>query len=197
MRIQTEELGKTEKYREEDVYTHIIFAEKVLNLAKQAKIEGSMSNLWNHWNVRDKLPEVLRENLKVPENQASWTVFVQAIKDVDMGHIREGVRKFKEKADKEACMNADINLLKQRTANAGIGNVNSPTKAIRNQLANTVISQQPTTANKPATADPFNSASRGGGNIFNTRMARPPATEAEKTTSTSSEYGEGTTATAM
>ena len=58
MRIKTEELGKTEKYRGEDVYTHMIFAEKILDLATRAKIEGSMSG---------ELPEVLRE--KIPENQ--------------------------------------------------------------------------------------------------------------------------------
>jgi hypothetical protein len=56
MRISTEELGKTEKYRGEEVYTHMIFVEKILDLAKQAKIEASTSGLWN---IHDKLPEVL------------------------------------------------------------------------------------------------------------------------------------------
>ena len=45
MRITTEELGKTEKYRGEDVYTHMIFAEKILDLAKRAKVETSTSGL--------------------------------------------------------------------------------------------------------------------------------------------------------
>ena len=36
-----------EKYRGEDVYTHIIFAEKVIDLAKRAKVEDSTSGLWN------------------------------------------------------------------------------------------------------------------------------------------------------
>ena len=39
MRIKTEELGKTEKYRGEVVYTHMIFTEKVIDLAKRAKVE--------------------------------------------------------------------------------------------------------------------------------------------------------------
>jgi hypothetical protein len=90
MRIKTEELGMTEKFRGEEVYTHMIFAEKILDLAKRVKVESLTSGLWN---VQDELPEILRE--KVPENQASWTVFLQAIKDVEMGHIREGVRKYK------------------------------------------------------------------------------------------------------
>jgi hypothetical protein len=45
MRLATEELGKTEKYRGEDVYMHMIFAEKILDLAKRAKIETSTSGL--------------------------------------------------------------------------------------------------------------------------------------------------------
>ena len=175
MRIKTEELGKTEKCRGEEVFTHMIFAEKIIDLAKRAKIEASTSGLWS---VRDELPEILRE--KIPENQASWTAFAQAIKDVDMGHIREGVRKHKEKAANDAQMKADITLLKQRTAGASIGIFNSPTKAIRSQLANTAISQQP--AGRTTQGEPFGGQSGGGGNLFNTRPPRPPATEAEKTT---------------
>jgi hypothetical protein len=175
MRMTTEELGKVEKYRGEEVYTHMIFAEKILDLAKRAKIETSTSGLWN---VRDELPEVLRE--KIPEDQASWTAFAQAIKDVDMGHIREGVRKHKAKAASDAQMRADINLLKQRTAGAAIGIQNSPTKAIRTQLANTAIAQQPDS--HATQGDPFGSPGGGGGNLFGTRPVRPPATEAEKST---------------
>ena len=175
MRMTTEELGKTEKYKGEDVYTHMIFAEKILDLAKRAKIEASTSSLWN---VRDELPEILRE--KISEDQASWTAFAQAIKDIDMGHIREGVRKYKAKAASDAQMKADINLLKQRTAGAALENLNSPTKTIRAQLANTAISQQP--AGRIAQGDPFGSPGGGGGNLFGAKPARPPATEAEKET---------------
>jgi hypothetical protein len=172
MRMRAEDLGKTEKYRGEDVYTHMVFAEKILDLAKRAKVEGSTSGLWN---VRDELPEILRE--KIPENQPSWTAFAKAIKDVDMGHIREGVRKYKEKAKHEAEVKADINLLKQRTASATIGNTNSPTKAIRTQLASTTITQQPA---QTTSGNPFRGPGGGGGNLFGNRAARPPATEAEK-----------------
>ena len=47
MRIKTEELGKIEKYMGEDVYMHMVFAEKILDLAKQAKIKTSTSGLWS------------------------------------------------------------------------------------------------------------------------------------------------------
>jgi hypothetical protein len=178
MRIKTEELGKTEKYKGEDIYTHIIFAEKILDLAKRAKVETTTSGLWN---VRDELPEVLRE--KITEDQTSWTAFAQAIKNVDMGHIREGVRKYKEKAASDAQVKADINFLKQRTAAAATTTLNSPTKAIRTQLANTAISQPANRTTQLVTqGDPFGSAGGGGGNLFSNRSARPPATEAEKST---------------
>jgi hypothetical protein len=60
-----------------------------------------------------------------------------------MGHIHEGVRKFKDKAASEARVIADINLLKQHSENATIANVNWPMKAIQTQLASMAISQQP------------------------------------------------------
>jgi hypothetical protein len=176
MRISTEELGKMEKYRREDVYTHMIFVKKILDLAKQAKIETSTSSLWS---VHDKLPEVLRE--KIPESQASWTAFAQAIKDINLGHIYESVQKYKEKAAYDAQVKADINFLKQCTASTAIGSFNLPTKAIRTQLASTAISQQPASQFGPG--DPFSGlGGGGGGNLFNTKPAWPPATEAEKAT---------------
>ena len=176
MKITTEELGKTEKFRGEDVYTHTIFAEKILDLAKRAKVETSTSGLWK---VRDELPEILRE--KIPEGQASWTAFAQAIKDIDMGHIREGVRKYQEKTADDAKVKADISfLMKQRAVSTTVGDPSSPTKAIRARLANTTISQQPT--NRMTQGDLFGGSGSAGGNLFNAKPARPPATETEKAT---------------
>ena len=174
MRIMMEELGKTEKFRGEDIYTHTIFAEKILNLAKQVKIKTTTSGLWN---VRDELPEVLRE--KVPENQASWIAFAQAIKDVEMGHIQEGIRKHRKKMANNAKIKADISFLKQCAAAGTTGNVSSPTEAIRAQLANTTITQQP--INHMPQGDMFSGSSGRGGNLF-PKPACPLATEAEKAT---------------
>ena len=71
MRLTMEELGKTEKYRGEEVHTHMIFMEKILDLAERAKVEKTTSGLWG---VRDELPEVLRE--RIPEVQADWIAFM-------------------------------------------------------------------------------------------------------------------------
>ena len=114
------------------MWSHIDFVENALDLAQRAKIEKGTSLLWV---VRDGLPEVLCE--KVTENQASWTTFRDAIKAIDMGHIRDGVRKHNEKVAEGAKMRADImNDLKCTWAV-----VDSPMVPLRTQLCNTIISQ--------------------------------------------------------
>ena len=89
---QSRRLGKTEKYRGKDIYTHVVFAERILDLVKQVKIK-TMTTL-GLFTLRDNLPEVLHE--KVSENQLSWILFVNVINSVELGHIREEVRKHKE-----------------------------------------------------------------------------------------------------
>jgi hypothetical protein len=46
LRLKVEDLGKKEKYPGEGVYTHVIFAEKALSLAKQVKISTSLNSIW-------------------------------------------------------------------------------------------------------------------------------------------------------
>ena len=91
MKIRVEELGKMEKYRGKDIYTHVVFAEKILDLVKQAKIKKTTT--LGLFTLKDNLLEVLHE--KVSENQSSWIKFVNAIKTVELGHIKEGVQEHK------------------------------------------------------------------------------------------------------
>jgi len=56
MRLEVEDLGKKVKYAGEDVYTHIVFAENALSLAKQAKISVGSNSIWK---VRDELPDII------------------------------------------------------------------------------------------------------------------------------------------
>ena len=53
MKITTEELGKTEKYRGEDVYTHMISAEKILDLAKRAECTRWIARGTEGENIRE------------------------------------------------------------------------------------------------------------------------------------------------
>ncbi|KDR76578.1 hypothetical protein GALMADRAFT_67310 [Galerina marginata CBS 339.88] len=156
MRIKTEDLGRTEKYKGQDVYTHVIFAEKILDLAKQAKIETTASGIFN---VRDELPEVLRE--KISETQADWKTFATAIKNVDLSHIKEGVRKYKERAAESLKFQMQLDILNRRTTT---NTQASPTKAIREQMTRTTISQPP--APHANVSNPFTGNNGGQGNLF-------------------------------
>jgi len=97
LRLKVEDLGKKERYAGEEVYTHVIFAEKALSLARQAKISNGSNSIWK---VCDELPDIIQQ--KVKETYSTWTEFCMAIKAVEMAHIRDGVKKYqKEKEERE------------------------------------------------------------------------------------------------
>ena len=75
--------------------------------------------------LQDNLPEILQD--KIPENQTDWTSFVKAIKAVELGHIREGVRKYKERVAEAEKIQAQLSALERCTAN-NMALLNSPTK---------------------------------------------------------------------
>jgi len=79
LRLKVEDLGKKERYAGEDVYTHVIFAEKALSLTKQAKINTGSNSIWK---VRDELPDIIRQ--KVKETYSTWNEFCAAIKAVEI-----------------------------------------------------------------------------------------------------------------
>ena len=173
MRITTEELGKTELYMGQEAYTHIIFAQKMLDLARQAKIEKTTSSIFS---LRDHLPKVLRE--KVPENQTNWTMLATGIKEIDMGHIDEGIRKYKERKEAEAKIQAKIDQLDHHIHSQTTTPINSPTKAIREQLTCTTVSQPHTTM---IPRDPFLSNGGGQGNLFPSQTHNIPFNTAPRT----------------
>ena len=97
LRLKVEDLGKKEKYAGEDLYSHVIFAEKALSLAKQVKISPGLNSIWK---VRDELPDIIRQ--KVKETYPTWTEFCAGIKEVEMAHIWDGVKRHqKEKEERE------------------------------------------------------------------------------------------------
>ena len=66
MRLQAEDLGKTEVIQGTDVYTHIVFANRELQLAKRAGIDTGSNLIWQ---VRDHLPDIIKE--KVSESHTT------------------------------------------------------------------------------------------------------------------------------
>lgn len=166
MRLSPSELGKTERFGGEDVWTHVAFADKALDLAKRAGIDTGSSSIWA---FRDELPDILKE--KVSENQLSWQTFCTAIKGVELGHIRDGVKKYKEQ---QAVAEQLARLEKGTVAPP------SPTAGIRNQMTRTNISTNRTSQTNTTNTNPFNSNGGGKGNLFAPTTPRPPATENQR-----------------
>ncbi|KAJ6565270.1 hypothetical protein DFH09DRAFT_1035000 [Mycena vulgaris] len=91
MKLSLGELGSTVKVSGAEVFAHIHFATRLLEIARLAGIADTTSGIWQS---RDALPEVLRE--KIPAVHTTWVTYTNAIKDVDRIHIREGVEKAKK-----------------------------------------------------------------------------------------------------
>ncbi|EDR08841.1 uncharacterized protein LACBIDRAFT_296317 [Laccaria bicolor S238N-H82] len=178
LRLKTEDLGKKEKYAGEEVYTHVIFAEKALSLAKQAKISTGSNSIWK---VRDELPDIIRQ--KVKETYPTWTEFCAAIKRVEMAHIRDGVKKYqKEKEEKEKTEAAIASL--QRLHLQGQRRLPAaPTSSVSNvsqtQQSSTLGGQRNNTPQSNSTnTNAYMGPSSGQGNL--PRPAPSPITEADR-----------------
>ena len=174
LRLTVEELGKKVKYAGEDVWSHVAFTEKALSLARQAKINTGLNSIWK---VHDELPDIIRQ--KVKETHTSWDDFCSAIKEVDTGHIRDGVKKYqKEKEEKERVESLIANLRhtqqqhrRQLPPTVPLSPVSSASNAMQtmaiggrqNTPAVTSSTTQPTSTTN---ANPFASTAGGQGNLF-------------------------------
>ena len=183
LRLKVEDLGKKEKYGGEEVYTHVIFAEKALSLAKQAKINSGSNSIWK---VRDELPDIIRQ--KVKETYSTWTEFCAAIKAVEIAHIRDGVKKHqreKEEREKTEAAIAGLQRMQQQQRRLPTTPI-SPMSGISQAMQSTNLGGQrnnrAATGNAPQTptanTNPFASPSGGQGNLF--RPPPPAVTEADR-----------------
>jgi hypothetical protein len=84
LKLKMEDLGKKEKTAGREIYSHIVWADKMATTVKGAKIEATTTYIGQ---VRKELPRSLRE--KVGAGHADWTSFLQAVRDVDVDHIRD------------------------------------------------------------------------------------------------------------
>ena len=181
LKLKTEDLGKKEKTAGREVYTHIAWADKMATIVKGAKIETTTTYIGH---VRKELPKILRE--KVGAGHTDWTVFLQAVRDVDIDHIRDGVDLWKREQDEQEALKKRVQQLEKLTA--------SPTAPLRQQMTTFNIggnSQQPRQSPTAVPTNPFTSNSGGRGNLFQAPQAknptsmqnntpRPPATQADR-----------------
>ncbi|KAJ6542995.1 hypothetical protein B0H19DRAFT_1172558 [Mycena capillaripes] len=153
MRLTVEELDMTVDVSGEKVFSHVHFAEHMLELAKLAGIDSTASGIWQ---VRDELPDVIRD--KVFTSQKDWKSFTDSIKGIDRVHIREGAKKAKKARDIERTVEALASRDKGRQPPT------TPVSKMSAQLAQTALAT-PRANTAPAATNPF-SAGGGRGNLF-------------------------------
>ena len=190
--LKMEDLGRKETIAGKEVHAHIAWADSMEAIVIGAKLEATSTYIGH---VRRDLPKLLRE--KAGTGHTNWTAFLQAVRDIDLDHIREGVdmwnkeedakRKEQDERKKELesqdALRRRIQQLEKLTA--------SPTAPIRQQMTNFSIGDPPPTIQQtiPTPANPFASSTGGQGNLFYTTPAkpfqqnsnpRPPATQADR-----------------
>ncbi|TFK18541.1 hypothetical protein FA15DRAFT_565340, partial [Coprinopsis marcescibilis] len=82
------ELGKMVQKGGTDVWAHVAFADRLLQLAKEAGIEKTNECIWQ---VRDKLPTPLRD--KIASTHTSWTAFCDSIRLVDTTAVKDALER--------------------------------------------------------------------------------------------------------
>lgn len=167
LRLKMEDLGKKEKVAGREIYAHIAWADKMGTIVRGAKLEGTSTYIGH---VRKELPKVLRE--KVGAGHADWLSFLQAVRDVDVDHIRDGVSIWKKEQEEQDAIRKRIQQLEKLTA--------SPTGPLRQQMTSFNIGNPPPTSSRqpaaaiPDNSNPFTNTTGGRGNLFQVPQTRPP-----------------------
>lgn len=167
LRLKMEDLGKKEKTAGREVYSHIVWADKMATVVKGAKLETTTTYIGH---VRKELPKLLRE--KVGAGYADWTTFLQAIRDVDLDYIRDGVDIWRKEQNEQEALKKRVQQLEKLTA--------SPTAPLRQQMTTFGIGNPPNTTQQLrqaiAPTNPFTGNSGGRGNLFQATQTAPTTT---------------------
>jgi hypothetical protein len=180
--LKMENIGKKETVAGREVYTHIAWADDMAVIVRGAKLEATATFIGH---VRKELPKLLRE--KVGTGHTDWKDFLQAIRDIDLDYIRDGVNIWKKEEDiKRNEQNArkkeleDQEALKRRIQQLEKV-TNSPTAPLRHQMTSFNIGNPPQSpghllqqsAATPLAANPFENNNGGRGNLFYPNQAKP------------------------
>lgn len=165
-KLKTEDLGKKEKVAGRDVYTHIAWADKMATTVKGAKLEKTTTHVRQ---VRKELPSILRE--KVGTGHTDWAAFLQAVRDIDLDHIRDGIELLNKEQEEKKAFHQRLRMLEMVSR--------SPTAPLRQQLSAVTIANQPSVPGTPIIGNPFTNSGGGQGNLkFTTNPVNPRAPKA-------------------
>jgi hypothetical protein len=190
LRLKMENVGKKETVAGKEIYSHIAWADDMAVIVRGAKLETTTTFIGH---VRKELPKLIRE--KVGTGHADWAAFLQAIRDIDLDYIREGVDIWKKDEDVKR-KDQDIRkkeLEDQEALRRRIQQLekisNSPTAPLRHQMSSFNIgTPQPNPSQPlPPMTNPFTNNAGGRGNLFYPAQTqpqnsnpRPPPTQADR-----------------
>ncbi|KAF5376231.1 hypothetical protein D9615_008561 [Tricholomella constricta] len=187
LQLKEEAMGLKETVAGREVYTHIAWADKMGALVTRA---GHMAGSTYIGLVRRGLPGLIRE--RVIGTPTNWTAFLATVRAVDIDHIRDSAAELRKERERQKRIDE-----RMRTLEA----LNSPTRAIRTQLAHASIGTNTKLRHTTTTdANPFLTTGGGQGNLSyavaapsaggggvgragggtGARTARPPPTEADR-----------------
>ncbi|KAF8804534.1 hypothetical protein BYT27DRAFT_7225232 [Phlegmacium glaucopus] len=159
-KIATEDLAKKEKIAGREVYSHIAWADKIAKSVKGAKLDKTTTYIRQ---VRKDLPNILQE--KIGTGHEDWDVFLQAVRDIDIDHIRDSMDIWNKMQAEQKAIERRIQILETV--------LKSPTAPIQQQLSTVAISRQ-SSANATSTNNPFKNNGDGQGNL---RFSTNPTTQ--------------------
>lgn len=175
--LQAKELGKKEIVLGREVWTHVVWADKMQKIAAGAKVDSGTMYIAH---ARRSLPDIIKD--KIPSTFKSWAEFLKAVREVDIEHIRDGAEKLRKEEEKQKAIDTRIAQLSEAVRRQQQVQ-SSPTAGIRQQV--TSMSLQGTRPPGPpanTNQNVFGNQGGGRGNLFAGRAGpRPPSTEAEKT----------------
>ena len=154
-KLKTEDLAKKEKVAGREVYSHIAWADRMATIIKGAKLDKSTTHIRQ---VRKELPVILRE--KIGTGHADWNDFLQAVRDVEIDHIRDSMDIWRKEQAEQKAIERRIQLLETVSK--------SPTAPLRQQLSTVTISRPPTqqlAVPSNNSENPFTNTSGGQGNL--------------------------------
>ncbi|KAJ6570674.1 hypothetical protein B0H10DRAFT_1839944, partial [Mycena sp. CBHHK59/15] len=127
-KLLEKDLGKKETVLGREIWTHVIWADKMAKLAAGAKVNTGTMYIAH---TRRGLPDIIKDKLVV--NFVNWDAFLKAVRDVDIEHIRDGAEKLKKEQEKQKAVDDRIaqlteSLRRQQQLQA------SPTAGIRQQM---------------------------------------------------------------
>ncbi|KAF8804349.1 hypothetical protein BYT27DRAFT_7225408 [Phlegmacium glaucopus] len=159
-KIATEDLAKKEKIAGREVYSHIAWADKIAKSVKGAKLDKTTTYIRQ---VRKDLPNILRE--KIGMGHEDWDAFLQAVRDVNIDHIRDSMDIWNKMQAEQKAIERRIQILETVSK--------SPTAPIRQQLSAVAISRQ-SSVNATSTNNLFENNGGGQGNL---RFSTNPTTQ--------------------